>query len=245
MSEGKNMLKQIKILKSKKGLSDIVGYVLLITFAVIMGAIVYAWMNSYIFTEKNQCPDDISLIVKSYSYDCFTPASEELEIEFQNKGLFNISAFKIRGSTDSAKEKATIELPPSDDSQTGYHIFRKPLSPSSESQNRIINYNKITQGGNLDLRFIEITPYIFENGKSHICTNAMIKQDVACSACIDSDGGKKYFESGTTKTSAETKEDSCISNKLTEYFCNNDEIVFEKVDCTTLGSYTCVSRKCS
>ena len=240
------MLKQIKtILKNKNGLSEIVGYVLLITFAVIMGAIVYAWMNSYLFTEKNECPEDVSLIIKSYTYDCFTPVSEKLNIEFQNKGLFNISAFKIRGSTDANKERATIEILPSDNSNTGYHIFQKPLSPNGEPQTKTINFDK-TEHGNTDLTFVEITPYVFEDGKANICTNAMIKQKVECSACIDSDGGTSYFEKGTANDGTNTGTDICIdTTKLTEYFCNADSIASEEKDCTILGtSYTCDLGRC-
>lgn len=167
------MLKQIKF--TKKGLSVIVGYVLLITFAVIIGAIVYAWVNSYMLTEKTACPDEVSLIVRSYTYDC---NSGELNITFQNKGLFNISAFKIRGSTDSNQETATISF--EGIGKTDYQVFQKPLSPSGETQNRTINYDK-TGYGNLNLNFVEITPYVFENRKSYICTNAMIKQKLECS----------------------------------------------------------------
>ena len=137
-------------------------------------------MNSYILTEKTTCPDEVSLIVKSYNYDC---ALGKLEIEFQNKGLFNISAFKIIGSTDSSKEKASIALPPSDNSKTQYHIFQKPLSPDGKSQSRTISYDK-TKYEYSDLAFVEISPYVFEKGKSYICTNAIVKQKLECSSAI-------------------------------------------------------------
>lgn len=169
------MLKQIKI--SKKGLSVIIGYVLLITFAVIIGTIVYAWMNSYILTDKTECPDEVSLVVRSYTEDC---TKQELELEFQNKGLFNISAFKIRGSTDASKEVATIGFQPIQDKNTDYYIFQKPLSPDGELQNRTINYYAKVEN-NINLAFVEITPYVFENGKSYICANAKIKQKLECS----------------------------------------------------------------
>ena len=162
------MLTQIKL--SKKGLSEVVGYVLLISFAVIIGAMVYAWMSSYIPKEKTECPEDVSLIVKSYSYDCI---SKKLEIEFQNKGLFNVFAFKIKGSIDPNREKATIELPP--DNPVGYHIFPIPLSPDGTTQTKTINYD-----GGTNLAFVEISPYIIEDEKYYICSDAIIKQEVSC-----------------------------------------------------------------
>ena len=226
------MLKQIKF---KKGLSEIVGYVLLITFAVIMGAIVYAWMSSYVLTEKNECPEDVSLIVKSYTYNCFTP-QEKLTIEFQNKGLFNIFAFKIRGSTDANKERATIELS-QDNAPTSYYIFQKPLSPNGESQKMTIDYDKTPSG--LDLKFVEITPYIFENGKSRICTNDMMKQNIECTLCTDSDGGKKYFLQGIARDETSTGTDICVANILTEYFCNADHVVSEEQNCAEFPGSVC------
>lgn len=162
--------------KDKKGLSVIVGYVLLITFAVIMGVLVYNWMSSYVFTEEEKCSEDVSLFVKSYNYSC---SSGELFIEFQNKGLFNISAFKIRGSTNPNREIATIRF--EGIAGTDYFVFQKPLFPNGESQEVKINYNK-ESSEDPDLFFLEITPYIFENKKSRICTNAQIRQDVSCEA---------------------------------------------------------------
>lgn len=233
---------------NKKGLSEIIGYVLLISFAVIMGVIVYNWMSSYIMTEKDACPDDVSLVVKSYKYDC---DAGKLEIEFMNKGLFNISAFKIRGSIDATKEIATIELPAIDSSkkEIPYHIFQKPLSPSGEAQTRVIEYH-----GGIRLRFVEITPYVFEKGKSLICTNSKIKQDLTCyvpgsEICRDSDAdlanpnGINFLVKGTVRLHGDiAATDKCIGDMLEEYYCDGPNLNQMSVTCQS--GQTCRKGAC-
>jgi len=216
---------------NKKGISVIIGYVLLITFAVVMGVIVFAWMSSYILNDEEKCSDDVSLIVSSYTYTCETG---KLSLEFQNKGLFNISAFKIRGSNNETRERATIRFEGT--AGTDYFVFQKPLFPNGEKQKVVINYDKIKYPDK-DLKFVEITPYIFEDGESRICTNAIIKQELGCfveevipelpiipDTCVDSDGGYNFNVFGTVYYNGITYPDSCNGDYLSEQVCNVDGV---------------------
>ena len=47
--------------KNKKGLSVMIGYVLLVTFAIIISAIVYQQIKTYLPTEDKVCPEGVSL----------------------------------------------------------------------------------------------------------------------------------------------------------------------------------------
>jgi hypothetical protein len=91
--------------KSKKGISVIVGYVLLITFTVVIGFIVYNWMNTYIPQEELNCPDGTSLLIQNYS--C---SSDILSITLENNGNFDIGGYFIYATDSPEEELATIDL---------------------------------------------------------------------------------------------------------------------------------------
>ena len=55
--------------KDKRGISVMVGYVLLVTFAIIISVIVYNWMQSYVPQEDLECEDGVSLIIQKYNCD--------------------------------------------------------------------------------------------------------------------------------------------------------------------------------
>src|SRR3989344_5928807 len=111
----KNLLQQVKMRKKnkdKRGISEIIGYVLLIVGAVAMGAIVFSWLKTYIPTEKLECPDDVSLFVKESS--CVIDTSTlittlNLNLNLKNNGKFNIDGYFIRGAL-SGEEQATQDL---------------------------------------------------------------------------------------------------------------------------------------
>ncbi|MEK6833700.1 MAG: hypothetical protein AABY32_06665 [Nanoarchaeota archaeon] len=91
--------------KSKKGVSVIIGYVLLITFAVIIGVIVYQWMKTYVPQEDLNCPDGVSIFIDDYS--C---SSNTLVLHFKNNGRFNIGGYFIHATDSPEEELATIDL---------------------------------------------------------------------------------------------------------------------------------------
>ena len=93
--------------KSKKAVSVIIGYVLLVTFAVIIGVIVYQWMKTYVPQEDLNCPDGVSIFIEDYSYDC---SSKILIINFKNNGKFNIGGYFIHATSSPEQELATIDL---------------------------------------------------------------------------------------------------------------------------------------
>ena len=47
-----------------------IGYVLLVSLAIIMGGIIYTWMKTYVPKDALECPEGTSLIIKGYEYNC-------------------------------------------------------------------------------------------------------------------------------------------------------------------------------
>lgn len=79
--------------RNKRGLSEIVGYVLLIVFAVSMSAIVFAWLRAKVPKAEETCPDDVSIEIISYSHNT---ADRILNFDLRNRGLFSINGISIR-----------------------------------------------------------------------------------------------------------------------------------------------------
>lgn len=94
------MLKLSKLKKSKRGVSEVVAYVLLIVMAVSIAAMVFAWLKSQpsILEDSDQeCPEGTKILlygVKYFESDANTKGN--LSFEIINKGLFTVQGYIIR-----------------------------------------------------------------------------------------------------------------------------------------------------
>lgn len=97
------MLSQIK--NNKRGISVMIGYVLLITFAIIMSIIVYNWLESYVPKDEVECEDGVSMVIEEYSCEGGT-----LNITLRNNGRFSVAGFTIFGKKNETADIATLDL---------------------------------------------------------------------------------------------------------------------------------------
>jgi hypothetical protein len=97
----------IKREKSKKALSIMIGYVLLIVFAIVIGVLVYAWMKTYVPVEDLVCDEGSSLSIYSYTYDSDTAI---LTLELKNNGQFDIGGYYIYATDSPERQLANIDL---------------------------------------------------------------------------------------------------------------------------------------
>lgn len=97
---------------NKKGVSIMVGYVLLIVLAVVIATITYQGLKTYLPQEKVECPDDVSIFIKESlcEVDEIT-GNRNLSITLQNKGLFDIAGYFI-SATKGEEDIATFNLVP-------------------------------------------------------------------------------------------------------------------------------------
>lgn len=93
------------LLSDKRGISVIIGYVLLISIAVIMSAVVYAWMKSYVPVENAECSDGVSVL-----FDTTECSEGKLIVRIENNGLFNVDGMFLRASLKPIQEIATFDL---------------------------------------------------------------------------------------------------------------------------------------
>lgn len=92
---------------NKRGVSVMIGYVLLVAFAVVIGVVTYGWIKTYAPVESIECADGTSIFIKSLTYD---EEVNTLSITIKNNGRFNIDGYFIQMKNDSSQGIANIQL---------------------------------------------------------------------------------------------------------------------------------------
>lgn len=95
------------ISRKKKGVSEMIGYILLITFAVVISVFVYQWLKTYVPKDSLKCPGDVSIYISDSEIDTKT---NELKLTLVNNGKFGIAGFFIYYSASEDEEIATNDL---------------------------------------------------------------------------------------------------------------------------------------
>ncbi len=174
-----------------------IGYVLLIVFALIMGTIVYNVVKTYVPKNVIECPESVSIFINEvYTEDL------QLNITLTNNGLFNLAGYFIRATNSSNQEIATKDL------------SEFLVEENARELNNIVIFNgegnpmkpndKLTQLFNLDeeIYSIEIIPVRFqeENKKDTFvsCGGSKIREVVriGSSDCIPVCAGKVCGDNG-------------------------------------------------
>lgn len=97
-----------RLVKSKLGVSVMIGYVLLVSLAVIMGGAIYIWMKSYVPQESISCPDGSAIAIKEYNYSC--SSNENITFVLKNNGRFALAGYFIHVSNKTDQKIANIDL---------------------------------------------------------------------------------------------------------------------------------------
>ncbi len=173
-----------KIKNNKKGLSEIISYVMLIVIAISLSIIVYTWLQIYVPKEKIECPSDVSLVINEYSCD---ENLNIINITFKNKGLFDVEGVNVKIANRSVNSVPIYDLKSRSGSifgtgsatdTEGYTYFNAPMSPGFEYTDRFEygEYEKILK--------IQITPFIFDKKSSDrkdsivLCSDSAIVQEI-------------------------------------------------------------------
>jgi hypothetical protein len=179
--------KEMSRAKKKKGISVIIGYVLLVSFAVILGVLIYSWMEGMNpgAGVHLECPDEISIFVKSY--DC---SSDQITLDLMNNGRFNIGGYFIRATTSPQQEIATLDI--SRNATTpGTRLFPTGIKfgeVGDEKNSLITGQSEIEQfdlTGTYPIYSVQITPIIWKEEDNQellvTCSESKIIENIKCS----------------------------------------------------------------
>jgi len=173
-------------MKNKRGISVMVGYVLLITLAVVMGGILYAWLSGWIPAEVPECPEATSIVIKDYNCNL---TSNRLDLTLSNNGRFDLGGYLIRVTNTSTQEIATINLGPSLIFTGRGIIFENFVLLGDLNDNSFVANDEVQNAFNItrygNLHKVEITPARWYNQDNKVrflsCGDvSTLRQDINC-----------------------------------------------------------------
>ncbi len=189
----------------KKGVSIMIGYVLLVTCAIVIGVFVYQWIITYVPADALDCPDEVSIFIKDYTYDC---DDSRLDLILKNNGLFNIAGYFIHATNDSNQTLAIIDLSNYTNlgkNKGGTVLFGTSSENSFEPNDERTNIFDLSDSDIGQIYSIEIIPMRFqeEEGKMRFvsCGGSRVKEEVSCwVACVVDESCKDITCVGSTCT---------------------------------------------
>lgn len=157
---------------TKKGLSEIVAYVLLIVIALGLSVAVFSYLKVFIPKEKPECSSDINIIVSDY---ICSVGGKQLNLTLSNKGLFKVDALYVRLGPETKKIKEQINK--------GAQVYLYNSANEiglQPGENTFESYNissVVPSGGSYGL---EVVPLAISGSTITICDKAMFVQTVNC-----------------------------------------------------------------
>ncbi|MCD4771567.1 hypothetical protein K8R30_04110 [archaeon] len=151
----------------KRGLSNLVAYVLLITITISLSVFVYGWLKTYVSGEEVEtCPSNVNIIISGY--ECVSGVSGNLSVKLKNKGLFNVDGYVLR-----VHDRLDAEF--------GFFVLDNTGAAIAPGDEINITYNFTDYPGEplTDVTFIEVQLFILEDGRVACETHA--SQKAVCS----------------------------------------------------------------
>ncbi|MEK6872055.1 MAG: hypothetical protein AABX16_04090 [Nanoarchaeota archaeon] len=161
-------------IKSKKGVSLMISYVLLIALAIIMAGVVYTSLKLIANVKPvAACEESTSVLITKYS--C---GAGIFNVTFQNNGRFSVNGIVI--SVGDSKDRTPITpiqalMRENKGYEKGYYIFNSSLSPGNI---QIAQLEPLSVSF-LRLEKIRVQPFIIDkNNNTIICETAVITQNL-------------------------------------------------------------------
>ncbi|MBX4212551.1 hypothetical protein KW787_03810 [Candidatus Pacearchaeota archaeon] len=161
--------------KDKKGVSEMVGYVLLVIIAVGISVIVYNFL--YVLNPKDRpaCEDDTYLIINSISCSL---SQKTISLDLSNKGLYTVDAAYIRMASQQRKIRPQINKNPTEFGLWNLENKNKGLKPG-ESLQKDYSFSSVFEQGVSDY-VVEVQPAIFKDNQPILCKQ-VVTEPVHCS----------------------------------------------------------------
>ncbi len=164
--------------KNKSALSNVVGYVLLISITISLSVLVYGWLRFYVQDEDvDTCSDGVNIIIRSYQ--CFLPGTDgkggRIKVVLKNKGLFTVDGYELRvhdrGGADFGFylfDKEGAEIKPGEEYNETYYF----VNNLQKGDSGLIDYQLD------DVTFLEVQPFMKEG--ENIRCKSYASQEVVC-----------------------------------------------------------------
>jgi|WetSurMetagenome_2_1015567.scaffolds.fasta_scaffold408254_2 hypothetical protein len=177
--------------KNKKGISIVIGYVLIIVISIVMSAIVYQWLRTYVPKDVGTCPEGTSMFINDINYNCVTG---RITVTVKNNGRFGLDGYFIHASNRSDEKLSTIDISPTvvvvsaqdrletlSGSEVRFSSAENSLSPESSSNTNTRSFDVASYGRLYKIELIPIRIQEVDKKKKIIsCTAAKSEETLAC-----------------------------------------------------------------
>ncbi len=164
--------------QDKRGVSEMVGYVLLIVIAVSIGVLVYGFLKIYVPPQKEKCPSDISLSIEEAICD-----SGNVKVLLRNRGLFNVDGAFIRIGEANRIARTILN-----ENILFMDYYPDGLPPGEIWPRNPVGNPAIYSYNGEGTKILEIEPVIYKNNEQILCDEAVITQIIYCTTGIESLG---------------------------------------------------------
>jgi len=161
----------LRLGKEKRAISNMVGYVILISITIGLSVLVYNWLSFYIGEDDiPECSDGVNIIIRSY--ECYATSSEStgrLTVVLKNKGRFSVDGYTLR-----VHDREGAEF--------GFYTLDKegePIAPGAEHEETyefgaytFDDYQVRT------VTLVEVQPFVMDG--DNISCRSYASQDVSC-----------------------------------------------------------------
>lgn len=157
--------------RDKRGVSILIGYVLLIVIGLSLSTIVYVWLKGSIGLEEVKCPENVEVVLRDVR--CFEDSEsvKGINVTLENRGLRSIDGFVLRVNNRES-ELGAYNL--KDDVENFEGVVLKP----SDRFNQVYGYENFTESISA-IKFVEVQPFVFIDDEKIFC-ESVSKFDVDC-----------------------------------------------------------------
>lgn len=160
--------------KSKKGISAIIGYVILVSITISLSILVYNWLSDYVQEDTTpKCPEGITLSIEDY-----TCSSDEVSLKIKNRGRFSVDGYTLKINDDMEAQQGLYEFEEDilflDETINGESLKPEELFYKTHD----VSYLDLSQ-----ITLVEIQPIKIENNNIIFCSDIVTKK-VLCNRNI-------------------------------------------------------------
>ena len=165
---------------NNRGVSLMVGYVILIVIAIALASAVFFYLKLYLPPEKPTCPADIDLVIDEAT--CTIAATvptavSNIEIKFSNKGLFSIDATYIKIGDVDRILRTTLNNPDQDRMFSSCNNFvESKLKPGAQFCG-LYTYESAPS----TVQEISVEPLVWIDNIPVLCPESIVTKRITCS----------------------------------------------------------------
>ena len=170
---------------NKRGVSLMIGYVILIAIAIALSTAVFFFLKLYLPSEKPQCYENIDLVIdeSNCSIINFDPisglgAAANIYIAFSNRGLFSLDAAYIKFGEVDRTFRTILHDPERDLLSSNCNGQSPNLRPGAQfckpfTYSSTVSSSKVYE--------VSVEPLIWIDNKPVLCPESIVKKRIGCS----------------------------------------------------------------